>query len=154
MTNINIELTVASDFLKVAELDRIAWSSNNNSEYIADGEHSWRIWCEHAVMYTARSEQQIVGAILAFHCENGTYCLHKIMVSPEYRGRKIGSLLFKSLLNDLDLKKVDSFLTVDPDNKAAITLYKKWGYEIKEHISGYYRSYEDRYVMLRKAVLK
>lgn len=72
------------------------------------------------------------------------------MVSPEYRGKGLASLLIKALLNDLDLKKVDSFLTVDPSNGAAISLYNKWGYEIQEHVGGYYRSNEVRYIMFRK----
>lgn len=150
MTDISIDLTVAADFLKIAELDRIAWSNNANSQFITDGEHAWRIWCEHALMYTAHSGQLIVGAILAFQCENGTYCLHKVMVSPEYRGKKIGSLLFKALLNNLDSKNAGSFLTVDPDNIVAISLYNRWGYEVKERVNGYYRSCEDRYIMIRK----
>ncbi len=150
MSNITVSVTVSSDFLEIAALDRAAWQSNHHAEFIPDGEHAWRIWCEHSVMYTARCEEEIVGAILAFQCENGVYCLHKVMVSQEYRGKGIAGLLFKALFNDLDAKKVDSFLTVDPLNKVALALYKKLGYRIKELVAGYYRSHEDRYLMLRK----
>ena len=70
-------------------------------------------------------------------------------MSPQCRGKSIGSRLFKAMLTELDQKQVNSFLTVDPGNDAAVALYKRWGYEIKEHVAGFYRANEDRFVMYR-----
>lgn len=144
-----IEKASASDFLAVAALDRLAWSDNNNAQYIPDGEHAWRIWCEHSVMFCAKSRGEVVGAILAFACESESYCVHKVIVCKEHRGLGIGGQLFNALLTALDAKQVSSFLTVDPTNVNAVTLYKKWGYQITEHVNGYYRANEHRYVMTR-----
>lgn len=150
MSDVIISKSLISDFLDIAALDRDAWQDNKHAEFIPDGEHAWRLWCEHSIMFSAKLDDEIVGAIVAFYCENGVYCVHKVIVSRAYRGKGIGGLLFESLLQRLDLKKVDSFLTVDPTNKSALSLYHKWGYEQKELIKGYYRSYEDRIVMFRK----
>lgn len=154
MTKIIIEHTQSKDFLAIAALDRKAWLDNKNAEYVPDGEHAWRIWCEHSVMFSAKCGDDIVGVILAFYCENESYCLHKVMVSGDYRGKGIGGLLFKALFSALDNKSVDCFLTVDPINTAAISLYKTWGFDQATLVTGYYRADEDRYVMTRTARVK
>ena len=150
MTNYCIYKTVPQDFLEIAALDREAWRNNNNSDFIPDGEHVWRIWCEHAVMYSAKFESKVIGAILAFKCENGIYFVHKIMVALQMRNQGIGTALFKHLIDHLDREKSASFLTVDPSNDNALALFSSWGYKVSEYVKGYYRSYEDRYVMIRE----
>jgi len=141
----------ASDFLGVAALDRVAWSDNAGSEFITDGEHSWRIWCEHAVVVVAKTpEGDIVGAALAFPCVNDSYCLHKVMVDRNHRGTGLGGKLFASLFRILDLRKVDCFLTVDPNNANAIRLYRKWGFLEEQYVAGFYRPTEDRLVLTRR----
>jgi [ribosomal protein S18]-alanine N-acetyltransferase len=150
LNDFSISKSAPSDFLAISQLDRMAWGDNKHSQFIPDGEHIWRIWCEHAVMFTAKNGDSIIGAIVAFRCENGTYCVHKVFVSNDFRGQGIGGLLFSALLKQLDNMRVTSFLTVDPDNEPAIRLYNSIDYEIGELVSGYYRSYENRFVMLRK----
>ncbi len=59
------------DFLCIAELDRESWKDNAYSKYIPDGEHAWRLWVEHALVFCAEEELQIVGVILAFPSVNG-----------------------------------------------------------------------------------
>lgn len=139
------------DFLAIAQLDRRAWTNNRNNQFIADGEHVWRIWVEHALTFCAIQEGQIVGAIIAFACESGQYCVHKVFVDNRLRGRGVGGQLFKELLVALDKLRVSSFLTVDPVNTAALSLYDKWGYCQKKLIKGYYREQEDRYILTRAA---
>ncbi len=150
MSKVRVSKTVISDSLGIAALDRNSWGNNKDSEFIPDGEHAWRLWCEHSIMFSAKINGEIVGAILAFYCESGVYFVHKIIVSSDHRGNGIGSLLFESLLTTLDAKKVSSCLTVEPSNKNAISLYDKLGYEVKELVNGYYRSYEDRFIMVRE----
>ena len=150
MSKVRVSKTIISDALDIAALDRHAWASNKDSEFIPDGEHAWRLWCEHSIMFTAKINDETVGAILAFYCENGVYCIHKVIVSSDHRGNGIGNLLFESLLTTLDIKKVSTSLTVDPNNKNAISLYSKWGFAAKALVNGYYRSYEDRLIMVRE----
>ena len=64
-----ITRATAADFLDVAALDRVAWAQNDQSEFIPDGEHVWRVWCELALVYVARRSGRLLGAILAFPIE-------------------------------------------------------------------------------------
>jgi [ribosomal protein S18]-alanine N-acetyltransferase len=148
--SISFEKAEISSFLPIAELDRIAWKQNLNSEFIPDGEHVWRLWVEHALVFSAKSADKIIGAILAFPCLTGVYCVHKVFVDQSQRGKGIGSSLFEVLLKEIDAFGVDCFLTVDPLNEAAIRLYAKWGFMEKLFVKGYYRSNEDRYILTRR----
>jgi ribosomal protein S18 acetylase RimI-like enzyme len=144
-----IRRTVPTDFLAIAALDREAWKEGENAEFIPDGEHIWRLWTEHAIMFCAEVDVQIVGAIVAFPCLDGRYCLHKVFVKRDFRDKGIGSQLFEVLLQEIDEKGVSVFLTVSPGNEAAIALYEKWGFDRRELVKGYYREVEDRYVLSR-----
>jgi len=137
------------DFLEIAKLDRKAWRENQNSRYIPDGEHAWRLWVEHALVYCARNEEKVSGAILAFPCLSGEFCIHKVFVAPALRGKKIGTRLFEKLLQDLDRLGAGSFLTVDPRNESALALYGKWGFTGRMFVKGFYRKNEDRLVLRR-----
>ncbi len=147
---VNIERAKTNDFLAVAALDREAWKKNNHSEFIPDGEHVWRIWCQYALVFVARKEEKVAAAILAFPCVDGAYCLHKVMVDESCRGEGIGSKLFEVLLAEIDRLKADVFLTVDPINENAIKLYTKWGFTDSTFVPGFYRECEDRFVLMRK----
>jgi len=137
------------DFLAIAALDRVAWRQNRDPEFIPDGEHVWRLWVEHAVVYCARSDGDVVGAIVAFPCTNGHYWVHKLFVAEGHRGKGLGTDLYTTLLADLDERGVFSHLTVDPSNDHAIRLYQRLGYRFQEYVTGYYRQTEDRIIMLR-----
>lgn len=149
-TGILVRPTRADDFLPIAELDRNAWKSNANSAFIPDGEHVWRIWCEHAATFVACEGNEILGAAVAFPCTTDRYCVHKLMVAATARGKGVGTKLFAALLEYLDEVGADAFLTVDPANTNAIKLYEKLGFTEREFVEGYYRPEEDRYVLTRR----
>ena len=71
--------------------------------------------------------------------------LHKIMVHPDCRSAGIGTLLMRSALAQADAPVL---LTVDPNNQPAVRLYQQLGFTVREHIRGFYRPHEDRYLML------
>ena len=144
-----IRKAVPGDFLAIAALDREAWKDGTNSEFIPDGEHAWRIWIEHGIVFCAETAAQVVGAVLVFPATNGTYCLHKVFVDEEFRTQGIGSKLFDRVLNELDQLQVPVWLTVSPENEAAIALYEKWGFTDRTFVKGYYRENEDRHVLTR-----
>lgn len=149
----------AGDFLAIAALDRRAWRQNRHAEYIPDGEHVWRIWCEHALVYCAiepadngsSDADAVIAAILAFPTEGGPYWVHKVFVDEAHRGQGVGSRLFDLLLVEIDRMGVAAALTVDPINEAAQALYRSWGFCEAQFVKGYYRHYEDRYVLTRPA---
>lgn len=150
---LNIRRANAGDFLAVAALDRCAWQRNRHPEFIPDGEHVWRIWCDHALTWVACHGGDVVGAILAFPCSGrgACYCLHKIMVDDACRGQGIGSRLMEALLVELDRGGFDAFLTVDPANPQALRLYERWGFTERRFEPGFYREGEDRLVLTRRA---
>jgi len=140
----------SGDFLAIAALDRQAWKSCINSEFIPDGEHAWRIWVDWALVYIARRNLELVGAVLAFPVITGAYCVHKVMIVDGCRGWGIGSRLFEILLAEIDEQGgAECFLTVDPANSVALRLYAKWGFTERQFAPGYYREQEDRYVLTR-----
>ena len=69
-----------NDFLAIAALDRVVWKDSANSEYIPDGEHVWRLWVEHALVYVAVEDEEVIGAALSFPSVSGDYFLHKVFV--------------------------------------------------------------------------
>ncbi len=162
-----IRRATVTDFMPIAALDRTAWSRNRNAEFIPDGEHVWRLWVEHGLVYCAVREGEIVGAIVAFPCLPGAdhedrslssdhkslFCVHKAFVIEALRGQQVGTRLFEALLAELDRLGAESFLTVDPINEAGIRLYEKWGYTERRFVKGYYRPHEDRFVLTRAAAL-
>ncbi|HUG89525.1 MAG TPA: N-acetyltransferase [Planctomycetaceae bacterium] len=184
-----------AEFLEVAALDRIAWPVVPDT-FIPDGEHVWRVWCEHAVVLVARrpaapaagtslesgqgsqadesgavsvrsggfqpplggvSSQgaaagsrryeppAVVGALVMFPTRDGELFLHKIMVHSDWRGRGVGTALMRAAL---ERAEAPVLLTVDPANAAAVRLYENMGFRIREHVAGYYRPHEHRYVMV------
>jgi phosphinothricin acetyltransferase len=148
--NATIEPATTADFLNIAALDRIAWR-HTGEQYIADGEHVWRVWCEYATVLVARHadplepSRDIAGALAMFPTRQGELFLHKIMVHPALRGQGLGSALMRAALAGA---KTPVLLTVDPANAAAVQLYRNFGYEVRELVKGYYRLHEDRYVMV------
>jgi phosphinothricin acetyltransferase len=65
---INYQKAKISDFLYIAKLDREAWKQNRNPEFIPDGEHVWRVWVEHALVFCAKQNEKIIGGAVAFPC--------------------------------------------------------------------------------------
>ena len=151
---IRIQKAKIENFLNIAQLDRKAWKQNRSSKFIPDGEHAWRLWVENALVHCAKKDGKIVGAILAFPCLSGDFCIHKVFVKPGCRKMKIGTRLFKKLLRDLDERGAHSFLTVDPLNKSALALYMKWGFTERTFVKGFYRENEDRFVLKRRPPAK
>jgi len=148
------EITAArpDEFLSVAALDRLAWPVQPDT-YIPDGEHIWRVWCDQATLLVARlpdgqslpETSRIAGALVMFPTQDGELFLHKMMVHPDCRGQGVGSALMRVALAGA---AAPVLLTVDPGNTAAVQLYERQGFRVRERINGYYRPHEDRYIMV------
>lgn len=146
-----VGVALANEFLDVAALDRIAWPESRDT-FIPDGEHIWRVWCDHATLLVARvtdrepfsETHEVAGALVMFPSQTSELFLHKIMVHPVCRGKGVGTALMKTALSGT---QVPVLLTVDPENAAAVALYEQFGFQIRERIDGYYRPHEDRLIM-------
>lgn len=147
----------AKDFLQIAALDRVAWGDAPEDRFIPDGEHAWRLWVEYAIVAVAeRDAGTILGAGLAFPClleQHGKLlAVHKLFVEEDARGKGIGTGLFQQITDLADKDEYRAFLSVKPNNQSAIEVYAKLGFRTSEEIKGYYRSYEDRLIMVRKPI--
>ena len=144
-----VESARPQDFLNVAALDRISWF-DSGSNFIPDGEHVWRLWCEYATVLVIRADRDlpesgdIAAAAVMFPTDRPEQILHKIMVHTECRGKGLGTELMQAVLKRAT---VPVLLTVNPENIAAIRVYEKSGYRIRERVDGYYRAHEHRYIM-------
>jgi ribosomal-protein-alanine N-acetyltransferase len=76
-----------------------------------------------------------------------------IAVLPQYRRKGVAQAIIKRALEGMEYyKSKQGFLEVRVTNEAAISLYKKLGFEITRTINGYYSDGEDAYVMTKKIV--
>ena len=75
-----------------------------------------------------------------------------IAVHPDYRRRKIGSLLMDQMFKSMTEKKVTSFtLEVRQSNNPAIEFYKKYGFQIEGLRKAYYAdNKENAYIMWKR----
>jgi len=74
-----------------------------------------------------------------------------IAVIPQYRRRGVAQSIINRVLQGMEYYKAkQGFLEVRVTNEAAISLYKKLGFEITRTINGYYSDGEDAYVMTKK----
>jgi ribosomal-protein-alanine N-acetyltransferase len=92
----------------------------------------------------------IAYGIIARSTSQDTGWLHSLVVSVDHRRKGIGIELSKKLIDKAgshSLKEI--FLTVKPDNKAAISLYKRLGFADVKFEPHYYGRNEGRIVMRR-----
>ena len=74
-----------------------------------------------------------------------------IAVLPQHRRKGIAQAVINRALEGMKYYKAKQcFLEVRVTNEAAISLYKKLGFEITRTINGYYSDGEDAYVMTKK----
>jgi ribosomal-protein-alanine N-acetyltransferase len=74
-----------------------------------------------------------------------------IAVLPQARRKGVAQGVINGALEGMEYYKAkQGFLEVRVTNDAAITLYKKLGFEITRTINGYYSDGEDAYVMTKK----
>ena len=153
MPHVTIEPARTTDYLQIAALDRIAWPVVPDV-FIPDGEHIWRVWSDTATLLVARivdgspplsDSIDIAGALVQFPTKRGELFLHKVMVHPDCRGAGVGTQLMQAALSQASQPVL---LTVDPNNKPAVHLYEQLGFRVREHIRGFYRPHEDRYLMI------
>lgn len=150
MSEIVITWASVEDFLAIAELDRISWLDNRNSQFIPDGEHVWRHWVEHAYVCVARQDQKIVGVVLSFPSTvPNIHFVHKIFIAAECRGKGVGKKLMQLVCDKYDVNKITAQLTTDTNNKAMQHLAEVVGFSERELIKGYYRENEDRWLYKR-----
>jgi len=110
----------------------------------------YEICDENAVFLAAITRNTVVGYASMRHILDEGH-ISNIAVSPEFKGQGAGSLLMEGLIKEARRLKITAMtLEVRESNKAAINLYKKYGFAQEGIRRGFY-SYpnEDAIIMWR-----
>jgi ribosomal-protein-alanine N-acetyltransferase len=92
----------------------------------------------------------IAYGIIARSLRQGSGWFLSLVVSLAHRRKGIGTELAKNLLREASLHSLgEVYLTVAPDNEAAISLYKRLGFSVVEVENHYYGRNEGRIIMRR-----
>src|SRR5690606_1523883 len=134
-----IEIRPASidEFLDIAALDRTAWGDNRESEFIPDGEHSWRLWVEYGTVIIARTDTGLAGVALAFPTNvPDLHYFHKLFVASDLRERRVGTGLVGGMCDAMDQLGAALRLTTDPVNIRMQRLCASFGFTEREFVAG------------------
>jgi len=113
--------------------------------------------------FVAKNAERVVGYIMC-RVETGFSELKRfsltrkghivsVAVLPEHRNRGVASeLLTKALEGLKEYQASECFLEVRESNKAAIGLYKKFGFNATRNVRAYYRDGETAYVMSKPII--
>lgn len=104
-----------------------------------------------AHMLVAKAGGAVCGYIDYWHVDSEMHVIN-IAVAPKQRGHGVGGIMMQHLIDYSSQHKVEKiFLDVRESNKAAIGLYKRFGFEQIDVRKGYYEdNEEDALVMVRE----
>ena len=130
-------------FDKLFEIAEIESSRTNDSFFSTKGRvEYWEKLKKQAEFITHMAAGYPVGFI-AFYCNNNSTkesFISLIVVSQEFKGKRIGAALVDSVINISKLRGFTSCsLEVKTDNKLAINLYKSKGFLIAAEEDGKYK---------------
>lgn len=116
--------------------DRDAWDREIFLDYLHRSANS--VFLVAVIDGAAAIDRKVIGYALALHGKTRAE-IHSIAVAPAERGRGVAVALLKRILASLRQR---GFATVSLDvrleNKAAIGLYRKLGFERVRRVNGYY----------------
>ncbi len=101
-----------------------------------------------AICLIIEIDRQIVGFAVGFVRSKNIGHVISIAIDPKHRNYNYGSTILIQLLTELQIRGATSIqLEVRVSNKAALKLYKKCNFQIKETKRRYYSDGEDAYLM-------
>jgi [ribosomal protein S18]-alanine N-acetyltransferase len=113
-----------------SSFDHDAWDRGLFLDYLARPDRS--------VFLVAAIDHRVVGYALAFDSRTRAE-VHSIAVAPAARGRGVAVALLRRIIGLLRRRGFATVsLNVRLDNKAAIGLYRKLGFERVRRVNGYY----------------
>jgi len=156
-----------TDLERILEIERLSFPAPWPRDYLAqhlgdDGfmviEHEARVVGYTVIgvkipSFLARLERRTRALLTGKEAEELPPVGHilNIAVDPAFRGRGLGKRLLEYALEycrGLGAERVE--LEVRTGNDAAIALYQKYGFEIRELVPCYYSNGEDAFVMVKK----
>ena len=83
--------------------------------------------------------------------DNQSAFVHSFYIDREFRAQGIGKIFLSKIISMLKAENLKTIeLTVDPENEAALKLYKKYGFAVIDLRKDEYGSGIDRYLMRLK----
>jgi [ribosomal protein S18]-alanine N-acetyltransferase len=123
--------------------DRDAWDRKLFLDYFAQSDRS--------AFLVAAIDHEVVGYALAFQSQSSAE-IHSIAVAPSARGCGVAVALMRRILALLRRRGFHTVcLNVRLENKAAIGLYRKLGFERVRRVDGYYEDGAPAWRMRRSA---
>lgn len=103
------------------------------------------------IAYIPLKNDSIPVAFLQFTLIYDRIEIEQFYVKPAYRNKKLGTSLLSNLIDIATKKKCESIsLEVNENNLIALTLYKKFGFQITAIRERYYHNKENAYLMLKE----
>lgn len=100
--------------------------------------------------YVAKVNEEIVGYIICWICENTAH-IHNLSVKKSWQRSGVGSKLLEFLFKNLVDRGINIvMLEVRVSNTPAINLYKKFGFDIVAVKPKFYNDGEDAYLMIKQ----
>jgi ribosomal-protein-alanine N-acetyltransferase len=134
--SINIRKMMVQDVPAVAHIDQLSFS-------LPWPEHSFHYEVSDnrvARCFVAEAEDGRIAAMIVSWVVIDELHIATIATHPEFRRQGIGTLILKSALKDASADAVRrAFLEVRASNEAAISMYRKFGFEITGRRAKYYK---------------
>ena len=109
------------------------WSKNNWDDHFTHSDKK---------VTTLIQNKKLIGFCCWEYLKLESLChIHKVLVLPEERGKKLGNQLLRESLNEMTFFFVDlkrCFLEVEETNDIARSLYSKMGFELLEIVPHFY----------------
>jgi len=138
-TNINNDFKYEFHDIRVKEFsDFLArFSKRNEKEQVIIDEITQRMIIPKKLFIIARTQDEVVGSLMAVLNPQGFLYLGDVLVHPDYRRQKIATSAFLKLIYEWAVPKNVKFvwLQVEAENLGALTLYHHLG---MKKIYGYY----------------
>ena len=142
---LNVRKLTTDDAQVAAELDFKCFGARDacNREYF------FRVAQDDRQEFLVAERDGKIIACAGAEIDNDTAEIESIAVAPEYRRIGVAKILLAKLL-DAITKRGATFIVLEvrPSNKAAIELYKKFGFQIVEREKNYYWN-EDAWIMAK-----
>jgi ribosomal-protein-alanine N-acetyltransferase len=128
--------------IEMKSFDRDAWDREIFADYLKQNTGS--------VFFVATSQRQVIGYALALHGKTRAG-IHSIAVAPAQRGRGVAVALLLRIIALLRRRGLETVsLNVRLENKTAIRLYRRLGFQRAQRVDGYYEDGASAWLMSRR----
>ncbi len=120
---------------KIANLEKKVWKAFLGLTDVA-GKYDVAAFIRFGHVFVAVDNKKIIGVIVAMETKDKKVFIVDWVVDEKYRGRKIGSKLYKRLIS---VTKNQPILTlISPDYSASIKAHKEMGFRIRSRVKDPY----------------